>query len=87
MLITMQICYGKRTPPISAAVKVDEVAKSPLPHVIDKKTGIKYLVDTGAEVSILLPTRSDQPFRSFDRSFRSLLLVAILLDCRRLSSS
>ena len=46
------------------AVKVDG-KESPLPHIIDKKTGTKYLVDTGAEVSIERPTRSDLSFCSF----------------------
>ena len=32
----------------SVAVKVDE-DQSPLPHVLDIKTGTKFLVDTGAE--------------------------------------
>ena len=51
----------------SVAVKVDE-DQSPLPHVWDIKTGTKLLVDTGAEVSIVRPTRIDQSFKSYDRS-------------------
>ena len=51
----------------SVAVKVDE-DQSPLPHVLDIKTGTKFLVDTGAEVSIVRPTRIDQSFKSYDRS-------------------
>ena len=62
----MQLCCGKRAPSTAIAVKVDG-KDSPLPHIIDKKTGTKYLVDTGAEVSIVRPTRSDLSFRSFER--------------------
>ena len=42
--------------------------QSLLPHVLDIKTGTKFLVDTGAEVSIVRPTRIDQSFKSYDRS-------------------
>ena len=66
MFIPLQLRLGKRTPSTSVAVKVDE-KQSPLPHVIDKRTGTKYLVDTGAEVSIVRPTRYDYSFRSFER--------------------
>ena len=62
----MRFCCGKRAPSTAIAVKVDG-KESPLPHIIDKKTGTKYLVDTGAEVSIVRPTRSDLSFRSFER--------------------
>ena len=62
----MQLCCGKRAPSTTIAVKVDG-KDSPLPHIIDRKTGTKYLVDTGAEVSIVRPTRSDLSFRSFER--------------------
>jgi len=41
--------------------------RSPLPHILDRKTGTKFLVDTGAEVSIVRPTRTDQSFKSLDR--------------------
>ena len=41
--------------------------QSPLPHVMDRKSGTKFLVDTGAEVSIVRPARFDHQFRSFDR--------------------
>ena len=66
MFIPLQLRLGKRTPSTSVAVKVDE-KQSPLPHVIDRRTGTKYLVDTGAEVSIVRPTRYDYSFRSFER--------------------
>jgi len=39
---------------------------SPLPYTLDRKTGTKFLVDTGAEVSIASPTRTDQSFKSLD---------------------
>ena len=50
----------------SVAVKVDE-DQNPLPHALDIKTGTKFLVDTGAEVSIVRPTRIDQSARSTNR--------------------
>ena len=64
---TLQFHCGKRVKSTSVAVKVDE-DQSPLPHVLDIKTGTKFLVDTGAEVSIVRPTRIDQSFKSYDRS-------------------
>ena len=60
----MQLCCGKRAPSTSIAIKVDG-KETLLPHIIDKKNGTKYLVDTGAEVSIVHPSRSDLSFRSF----------------------
>ena len=64
---TLQFPCGKRVKSTSAAVKVDE-DQIPLPHVLNIKTGTKFLVDTGAEVSIVRPTRIDQSFKSYDRS-------------------
>ena len=64
---TLQFHCGKRVKSTSVAVKVDE-DQSPLPHVLDIKIGTKFLVDTGAEVSIIRPTRIDQSFKSYDRS-------------------
>ena len=63
---TLQFHCEKRVKSTSVAVKVDE-DQSPLPYVLQIKTGTKFLVDTGAEVSIVRPTRIDQSFKSYGR--------------------
>ena len=45
---------------------VDEVL-SPLPHVYDLRSGQNFLVDTGAEISVLKPTLQDKCNATIDR--------------------
>lgn len=52
----------KRSGPVLAATSADGLLISPsrLFYVSDRSTGLRFLVDTGAEVSVIPPTRTDR---------------------------
>ena len=52
---------GKRPGWSLAATSVTGLPTSPLFYVTDRTTSVQYLVDTGAEVSVIPLSRSDQP--------------------------
>ena len=52
---------GKRPDPSLAATSVTGFPTSRLFYVTDRTTSVQYLVDTGAEVSVIPPSHSDQP--------------------------
>ena len=52
---------GKRPGRSLAATSVTGLPSSRLFYVTDKNSGIQYLVDTGAEVSVIIPSRTERP--------------------------
>ena len=46
---------------------VDESIKSPLPHIYDNRSGKTFLIETGAEVSVINSTPKDKQNVTVDR--------------------
>ena len=46
---------------------VDQKTKSPFPHVYDYKSNQLFLIDTGAEISVVTPNQEDKNTRTSDR--------------------
>ena len=57
---------GKRSGRSLAATSVSGLQPSRLFYILDKTTGTRFLVDTGAEVSVLPPSESERRRQSAD---------------------